>query len=33
LLPQIDAQLAVRHAETIERTKTTKASTFFGGVT
>ncbi|KAH9981098.1 P-loop containing nucleoside triphosphate hydrolase protein [Lactifluus volemus] len=30
---EIDAQLAVRHAEAIERTKTTKSSTFFGGAT
>ncbi|KAI0256885.1 P-loop containing nucleoside triphosphate hydrolase protein [Lactifluus subvellereus] len=30
---EIDAQLAVRHAEAIERTKTTKRSTFFGGGT
>jgi hypothetical protein len=27
---QIDAQLAVRHAEAIERTKSTKLSAFFG---
>jgi hypothetical protein len=27
---QIDAQLAVRHVEAIERTKSTKSSTFFG---
>ncbi|KAI0302221.1 P-loop containing nucleoside triphosphate hydrolase protein [Russula brevipes] len=28
---EIDAQLAVRHTEAIERTKATKTSTFFGG--
>ncbi|KAH8980916.1 P-loop containing nucleoside triphosphate hydrolase protein [Lactarius hatsudake] len=28
---EIDAQLAVRHAEAMERTKLTKSSTFFGG--
>ncbi|KAH9180738.1 P-loop containing nucleoside triphosphate hydrolase protein [Lactarius sanguifluus] len=28
---EIDAQLAVRHAEAMERTKSTKSSTFFGG--
>ena len=33
VLPQIDAQLAVRHAEVIERTRSTKPSNFFGGAT
>jgi len=28
---EIDAKLAARHVEAVERTKTTKASTFFGG--
>jgi hypothetical protein len=31
VLPQIDARLAVRHAEAIDRTKSSKPSTFFGG--
>ncbi|KAI9446248.1 P-loop containing nucleoside triphosphate hydrolase protein [Lactarius indigo] len=30
---EIDAQLVVRHAEAIERTKSTKSSTFFGAAT
>jgi hypothetical protein len=29
--PQIDAQIAVRHAEALERTKATKSLAFFGG--
>jgi chromosome transmission fidelity protein 18 len=33
LPPQIEARLAVQHAEMIERTRSTKPSNFFGGAT